>query len=380
MTSASPRILIVGGGIGGLTLAAALGRRGLTCDLIERAAAWAPVGAGITLGVNATRILDRLSLLERATGCGRVVQNAAITTPAGRPLSQVPFGDAFREWGVSLAIHRADLHAVLVGGCESASIRMGTTLRSIEPGEPSRVVFSDGAVGEYDLFVGADGIRSQVRDLVFGHIGPEYSGYACWRFVVRAPVEPMGMYEMWGRGKRVGIVPLTEDRVYAFATINTPPANEAFASIDAGEFRRLYAEFGGPAGPVLDAVGPDTKLIYGDLEEVVIDRWIKGSVVLLGDAAHAMTPNLGQGAAMAMEDAFVLADELAAEGVLADALARYEWRRRPRAGHVQRLSRRQGRVSQAENPLICSLRDAAMRMTPGWLALAGARRLLLKEI
>lgn len=375
-----PRILIVGGGIGGLTLAALLGRRGIACDLIERTAAWAPVGAGITLGVNATRILESAGLLDRAIASGRVIEMASITTPSGRPLSRVALGQALRPWGVSLAIHRADLHAILVGGGHAASIRLGTTLKSIEPGEPSRVTFSDGATGDYDLIVGADGIRSQVRGLIFGDVRPRYSGYACWRFVVNAKVDPDEMFEMWGRGKRFGIVPLTEGRVYAFATINTPAGSGELASIDVNAFRDLYAAFDGPARPVLDALTPETKLIYGDLEEIVLDHWVHGGVALLGDAAHAMTPNLGQGAAMAMEDAAVLAEELAADGALAGALERYEKRRRPRAGQVQEMSRRQGRASQSESALLCGIRDLVVSMMPDRLAIAGAKRLLLQEI
>lgn len=376
----TPRILIVGGGIGGLTVAALLGRRGIACDLIERTAAWAPVGAGITLGVNATRILDSAGLLDRAVACGRVIEMASITTPSGRPLSRVALGEALRPWGVSLAIHRADLHAVLVGGCDAASIRLGTTLKTIEPGEPSRVTFSDGSSGEYDLIVGADGIRSQVRDLVFGEVRSQYSGYACWRFVVNARIDPTEMFEMWGRGKRFGFVPLTDDRVYAFATINTPAASEELASMDVDAFRKFYADFTGPARPVLDALTPQTKLIYGDLEEIVMDRWTRSGVVLLGDAAHAMTPNLGQGAAMAMEDAAVLVGELASGGALAGVLERYEKRRRPRAGRVQEMSRRQGRATQSESALLCAMRDRVISLIPDRLAIAGAKRLLLQEI
>jgi len=376
----TPRILIVGGGIGGLTLAALLGRRGFACDLIERTAAWAPVGAGITLGINATRILESAGLLERAIACGRVIEMASITNPAGRPLSRVALGEALRPWGVSLAIHRADRHAVLVGGCESVSIRLGTTLKSIAPGEPSRVTFSDGSTGAYDLIVGADGIRSQVRELVFGDVPSRYSGYACWRFVVNAPVDQTQMFEMWGRGKRFGIVPLTEGRVYSFATINTPPRSEELATIDVAAFRELYANFEGPARPVLDALTSETKLIYGDLEEIVMDRWVRGGIALLGDAAHAMTPNLGQGAAMAMEDAAVLAEEIASGDDLVAILDRYEKRRRPRAGQVQEMSRRQGRASQSESAMLCGVRDLVISLLPNRLAIAGAKRLLLQEI
>lgn len=387
----STRILIVGGGIGGLTLAAALSRRGLDCDLIERTAAWAPVGAGITLGVNATGILDRIGLLEQAKACSRVIARASITDAAGRSLSDADFGEAFRGLGVSLAIHRADLHAVLVSGCDRAAIRMGTTLGSVEQEAgghgPVRVTFSDGSAGEYDLVVGADGIRSQTRDLAFGPVASRYSGYACWRFMVRARIDPPSMYEMWGRGKRVGVVPLTGDAVYAFATINTPPANAAYASIGAPDFVRLFAEFGGPARAVFDAVTAETRLIYGDLEEIRLPHWVRGRVVLLGDAAHAMTPNLGQGAAMAMEDSMALAEAIAgvAEGTsdfgaaLGNAFDRWYRRRRPRAEGIQNTSWRQGKIAQSANPVACGLRDLAVRLTPDRVAIQGVKRLLLAE-
>lgn len=376
-----PRILIVGGGIGGLTLAASLSQRAIASDLIERTAAWAPVGAGITLGINAMKILKTLGLQDRAIACGRPVAYAAITDAAGRELSALDLGQALRDYGVSIAIHRADLHAVLVSGCERAAIRMGTTLRSVEPRESGvRVTFSDASQAEYDLVVGADGIRSQVRDLVFGPLVPRYSGYACWRFIVRTAAPVTGTYEMWGRGRRFGIVPLPGNDVYAFATINTPAASERFASIGVADFRRLFSDFGGPARPVLDALTPETKLIYGDLAEIVQPRWITDRVALLGDAAHAMTPNLGQGAAMAMEDAAVLAKLIAKGRPMPQTLQDYEERRRPRAERVQRTSRRQGRLSQAENPALCALRNLLVRLTPESVPLGAIKRLLLEEI
>jgi 2-polyprenyl-6-methoxyphenol hydroxylase-like FAD-dependent oxidoreductase len=298
----------------------------------------------------------------------------------------VEFGEAFRDVGTSLAIQRADLHAVLVGGGDRAAIRLGLTLRSLErPGGPVQVTFSDGSQDEYDLVVGADGIRSQVRDLTFGPVAGRYSGYACWRFIVRAWVDPPSMYEMWGRGKRFGIVPLTGDTVYAFATINTAADNGAYAGIDPPDFVRLFDDFGGPARVILDAITPETKLIYGDLAEIRLPRWVDGRVALLGDAAHAMTPNLGQGAAMAMEDAKALA-EAVAEGAssgggagLDASIDAWHRRRRARVERIQRTSWRQGRIAQASNPVVCAMRDFVIKATPDRVALDSVKRLLLAE-
>jgi 2-heptyl-3-hydroxy-4(1H)-quinolone synthase len=378
--SSKPRILIVGGGIGGLTLAAALGRRGLACEVVEKAPAWEPVGAGITLGINAMRALKGLGLEEAALDRGRVIEIGALTDARGRILSQTNFIEAFGPWGKSIGIHRAGLHEVLLGGCGSATFRMGVTPSAIEAaGARVAVAFSDGTSGEYDLVVGADGIRSQVRELVFGAVEARYSGYACWRFVVEGELDPPLTYEMWGRGRRFGLVPLRDNRVYGFATINAARADRELSTIDLEGFRRLYADFGGPAPGVLAVMTPVTKLIYGDLEEVSLPSWVKGRVALIGDAAHAMTPNLGQGAAMAMEDASALAEELGRGGPVEAALAAYESRRRPRATRIQRMSWRQGRLAQSENPVVCTLRNGAMRLTPAAVVESALRRLMLEE-
>lgn len=371
------RVLIVGGGIGGLTLAAGLKRRGIETEVIERAPAFAPVGAGIVLGLNAMKVLDRLGLGDAVRERGRLVGVARIADALGRTLSSLDFGRMPPEIGRPVAIHRAALHEALMSGLDADSVHLDTTVKSIEqsPAEVS-VTFSDGRSDGYDAVVGADGIRSSVRNLVFGATPLRYSGYTCWRFVVHGTFEATDTWEIWGRGRRFGIVPLGRDTVYCFTTLNAPRQSEATRDISLAAYKDLYASFRGPVPALLDALERENQLIWNDLEEIRIPHWTTGRVALLGDAAHALTPNLGQGAAMAIEDAYVMAKCLAETAPVDAAFADYETRRRRRVEMVQQRSWRIGQVAQWSSPPACALRNMLMRLTPERAARRGLEALV----
>lgn len=359
------RILIVGGGIGGLTLAAALKVRGIQADVVERAAAWMPIGAGIVLGLNAMKVLGRIGLASSVARRGIEVGVACITDARGETLSAIDFRAMPNDAGRAIALHRASLHDGLLTGVDPASIRLNTTVKMIEQHDAHVTVqFSDGTMHEYDTVIGADGIRSVVRWLTFGETPLQYSGYTCWRFVARGEFKNADTWEMWGRGRRFGIVPLGGDKVYCFTTLNAPQNDPTKRNIALGDFKELFAEFQGPAPEMLASLNSADQLIWNDLEEICLDTWVKSRVALLGDAAHAMTPNMGQGAAMAIEDAYVLADELGQTTDIPVALARYERRRRRRVDAIQTRSRRIGVVVQWQSAVACALRDFATRMTP----------------
>lgn len=374
-------VLIVGGGIAGLGLATGLLRLGIPCELVERTARWAPVGAGIVLGVNAMAALRRLGAAEAVTARGHVLGVSALTDHRGGALARSDLALLAPRFGPSIAIHRADLHACLLEACLGVPLRMGTSVETLAPGpEGVRVGFTDGREAEYGLVVGADGVRSRVRALAFGPVAPVYAGYTCWRFVVPRPEAVEGAQEMWGRGLRLGLVPLGADRVYGFGVANAPEGAPDPVEGRAARFRRRFAGFGGPAPAVLERIVQDATLLHDDLAEVVHRPWHRERVVLVGDAAHAMTPNMGQGAAMALEDVAVLAELLGAKGPVADALDAWARRRRPRVEWVQRTSRRIGRVAQWEGRLACGLRNALLRALPERGALRTLERLAAQPI
>ncbi len=381
MSGQYKRILIVGGGIGGLALAAALRRASLLPDLVERAPVWAPLGAGIVLSANAMRALRAAGLADAVAARGEPIPRAEITDARGRALSTVDLGEINRRYGGGCALHRAELHDALLAGCNKAGIRLGVVPVALDPREHEvRVKLSDGTEQAYALVVGADGIRSGLRDLVFGAVAPRYSGYTCWRMVVRRPAGLDRQLEMWGRGRRFGLVPLTRGRAYCFSTANAPAGTSDPADGRIERFRARFRDFGGFVPEVLAALERPDELIHNDLEEVVHEPWWRGRVVLIGDAAHASTPNMGQGAAMALEDAAVLAELVAKGGAPHELLAAWEARRRPRARFVQNQSRRIGRVGQLEGRLTCAARNALMRAIPDRLAASALERLLAQEI
>lgn len=379
------RILIVGGGIGGLTLAALLKNENLEIEIAERAPAWAPVGAGITLGLNAMGVLDRIGLRRDAESRGRVMSVAKITDEKGNVLAEADFSQLAPKFGQSIAIHRAQLHECLASAVGNARVRFGAEMTAIEQ-HPGSVIasFGDGTTGSYDLVVGADGIRSVARRAVSRDDAIDYSGYTCWRFMVEGEFGADFTAEMWGRGKRFGVVPLPGKLVYCFATLNAPAGDPEMKRISVARFRKTYSEFGWAVPKILEAIQNESQLIHNDLEEVKLDRWVRDRVVLLGDAAHAMTPNMGQGAAMAMEDAVVLAREIAevARGAkpLEEALDAYQQRRWKRVQRVQEQSFRIGRAGQMSSPILCSVRNAVLSMTPNRVMIANVVKLLSEPV
>jgi 2-polyprenyl-6-methoxyphenol hydroxylase-like FAD-dependent oxidoreductase len=374
-------VLIVGGGIAGLATAAGLARSGVPCEIVERADAWAPVGAGIVLGVNAMRVIRELGIQDAVAASGARLGHGAITDHRGRVLSTTDFSRLEPEFGPTIALHRAALHEALLGAAAGVPVSLGTSVEKLEAHEGHvDVRLTDGRTGRWGLVIGADGLRSRVRELCFGGDRIVYSGYTCWRFVVRSPFESTEMREMWGRGKRFGLVPLADGLVYCFAVANAPRGESDPETGRLQRFRERFAEFGEQVPAVLDVLRSSEELIHNDLEELSEGPWHTGRVALIGDAAHAMTPNMGQGAAMALEDSLVLV-ELARAGRSAADIPRelYE-RRQSRVRWVQNQSRRIGRIGQLEGALACRVRNAVLRLTPDAANAAALRRMASQPI
>ena len=328
------RVLIVGAGIAGLALARALHQRGITAEVVERATEWEAGGAGLYLPGNAVRALGEfgIGLAARANPIAR----QRLLDHRGHLLADI---DVDRFWdgvGGCVAIHRAALHEALLEAAAEVPVRLGTSVTGIENGGATQVIFSDGSTGSYDLVVGADGVHSTIRSLALGGPRASYVGQASWRFVVNGFPKTTDWTVMLGRGRTFLTVALGQGVVYCYADLNTSdPANAG------GEDWRELRRFAEPVPRLLDHA---TEVYFAPIEEVAPPAWTAGRVVLVGDAAHASSPNMAQGAAMALEDALVLAELLTADQPVEQALAGYEQRRQARVAFVQEQTHRRDRT------------------------------------
>ncbi len=357
--------LVVGGGIGGLSLAWELVRRGLPVTVLERTAEPAPVGAGIIMNPNAMRVLEDNGLAPALRARGWPYLARDTHDHRGRLLARRDYRPLYAAGRLApgTLVHRAHLHAVLHAALPAGVVRFGAAVAAVEPAaERVRVATEAGERLEADLLVGADGIHSRVREAVFGPTRPVYLGYRSHRMVVENRDALAHFTEFLGRGRRVGLVPISARELYVWTTFNSAPGAADVGLASVAGFRALFAPFTDPrVVRAFEQLTSTAGVLCTDIEEVRQPAWVRGRVVLLGDAAHALTPNMGQGAGMAMEDAAVLAAELAAVAdgrrSLPAALAAYESRRRPRVELVMRLSRRVGEEGQRTGRFACWLRN-----------------------
>lgn len=343
------RILIVGGGIAGLTMARALEKKGFSPDLIERKADAPQGGTGLYLPGNAARALQDLGLLESIAAIAMPITTQRILDSRGKPLSVTQTADVWSACGPCLALPRAALHTALRDSLRDTDLRFGTSITWIEQlDRKSLATFSDGTTAEYDLVIGADGINSVVRQSLFPHVRPSYTGNVCWRFITRDIVGIDDWTVMLGDGMSLLAIPINADRLYVYAdmAVSEQAAQRNLTDLPP----RLLTAFSSPLSPLITHMPTDAQVHFSRIEQVVMDDWVKGQVVLIGDAAHASSPSMAEGAAMAMEDALVLAETLNATADISDALAGYMRRRKPRVDWVQKQ---------------CVARDK-MRRLPAW--------------
>ncbi|MFF0544899.1 FAD-dependent monooxygenase [Nocardia thailandica] len=345
--------VVVGGGIGGLAAAVALGRRGWEVRVLERAPALGEVGAGISLWSNAVHALDELGIGDAVRARSLRELSAGVRAPRGGWLTRADVAAVRERFGLPVILHRADLLDILRGAVPDGAVRTGVTVRAVRP---DGTVEHDGGTETADLVVGADGIRSRVREAVCGPVEPRYAGYTAWRAVVDPPVPIREFGETWGRGARFGTAPLADGRVYCFAVYDAAEGSRATPA----EVAARFADWHEPI-PALLAEAARTTFLHNDIYDLPrLPRYVAGRVALLGDAAHAMTPDLGQGACQALEDAVVLARRAGEPG----GLAAYDRERRPRTQRIAARSARVGAVAQWSNPALVGLRTALARLTP----------------
>jgi 2-polyprenyl-6-methoxyphenol hydroxylase-like FAD-dependent oxidoreductase len=355
------RALVVGAGIGGLATAIALRRDGHEVEVFERAAALEEVGAGLSMSPNALAALDRLGVGDDIRRRGGIARRILVRNRHGDVLNEIDAEG--REWEI-VGIHRADLQDVLLSSAGEVNLGIAA-VRFADEKAGVAVRREDGSEIEGDLLVGADGIRSTVRRQLKGDEPLRYTGYFGWRAAIAFgdPSLEGTFSESWGPRFRVGLITLGSGRLYWFIS-ELAPEDEPLPPDPQAYFRERLRDWHHPIPAVVEATPADALSRLPIHDRPPLEAWGRGRVTLLGDAAHPMTPNLGQGAAQALEDAVVLGNALRTESDPIGALRAYEASRIPRTTMVVNRSYQFGRIAQLGNPLACRIRDAVMKATP----------------
>ncbi|SCX61180.1 FAD-dependent oxidoreductase [Variovorax sp. EL159] len=365
------RVLIVGAGIAGCAAAIALADKGMHVTLIEKQAEWRFQSSGIFIYSNGLEALRSVGVLPQILDAGFGIADGrnVYLDHHGAPIVDVFYPRSHGGAVPILGIKRAEMHRILAGrlGALGVEIRLATTTEKIHSpadSDHAEVTLSDGSTQHFDLAIGADGIRSQVREAVTGPVAPRYTGFGVWRSVHERPRTLDAKIMMMGVGKRLGIMPISDDRLYIFGTVSEPVDRWYPRAQWPALMRERFAEFGGPARQFLDRLSADSEVLYTAVEEVQAPLpWHAGRVLLIGDAAHASTPFMGQGGAMAVEDAVVLAEMLAADGIGEQTLQAFGRRRYPMCRFVQDASRKVGEAGAVEDAASCARRNTAMQAT-----------------
>ncbi len=338
------RVLVVGGGVGGLTAAAAFARQGVDVVLIERRPAFDIPGVGLGQPANALRVYDTLGVLEQILDTGFGYDRMYLFDPDRRLIVEHKFLLGDDRVPAFCALSRLQLHEILLGAAERAGarIRLGVTVSEIhEERDRVDVVFSTGEHASFDLLAGFDGIRSQVRQHLFGTaFVPRPSGYGAWRVQAPRPDYVRGMEFLQGIGSKTGAMPLGNDIMYLFHIRPEAPGANFAGQDQVRLFRERLVQYGSYVAEIAASLTASSDIVYSPIEPLMLPwPWCRGRVVIGGDAAHTFAPHLTQGAAMAAEDAFVLVREVLDDDVpVEDRLIRYSMKRYPRCAFVYTFS------------------------------------------
>jgi 2-polyprenyl-6-methoxyphenol hydroxylase-like FAD-dependent oxidoreductase len=362
--------IIIGGGIAGLTAAIALRQRGLAATVYEAAPQILPLGAGIWMAPNAMQVFDRLGLAQRINAGGVPLQAIEIVDGQMRPLLRTDQTRIRQRFGFSTtAIRRATLQQILLAELGPAHVQLGKLCTALsEDAEGITLTFADGGTQRAGFVVGADGIHSPIREQLFPGVRPGGTGHLVWRGMSAVHVTPhykRAIREAWADGLRFGFSEIADGLVDWFAAV---PGS--FGGERAGLLARLQAAFQGFAYPVpaILAAADEPAIIKNEVMDIdPLPRWHRGRVCLIGDAAHATTPYMGQGGCQAVEDAYALALTLSQQPAdPAAAFAAMQRLRHSKARRIMHTSRLMGHVGYLDGPL-GSLRNMAMRAAPMWV-------------
>ena len=361
------KITIIGAGIGGLTTAIALQQKGFEVEIFEASPEFKKAGSGINLAINAMQVYRRLGIYDTIFEAGSYTSKMIVCNKDLKALSEVDliaFETTFNA--KTVAIHRATLHQILLDELSNVPIHLNKKLKSLEQiANKVELSFEDGTRHTAELLIGADGIHSAVRKSIFQNTETRRAKQICWRGITNTKLPAtfqVELNELWGIGKRFGFVHINKDEVYWYALSNfkNDPKSE-FKDVDLSS---LFADF----HPIINKLiteTPKENILTNEIADLKpIDTWYKGNVCLLGDAAHATTPNMGQGACQAIESALALSICLAKENDHQKAFARFQNVRKKKAIQVVANSWKVGKLSQTQNPFFNKFRDLVIPLVP----------------
>jgi 2-polyprenyl-6-methoxyphenol hydroxylase-like FAD-dependent oxidoreductase len=359
-------VLIQGAGIGGLTLAIAMIQRGHTVRIVERARVHSEAGAGIWMAANPMQVFDRLGFAEKIMAAGWTVHRLTLQDYNGDILQASDLSAVAKLFGFeTVALHRATLQRVLMDQLPSDAVTFGTEVKSFcQSTDAVSILLTDGSTITAKIVVGADGIRSQLRTLASLGGETRYSGSSSYRAIAKSakllsPELDHDAYEIWGRGCRLGFSKINADDYYWYMTFDSAP-NASLAPLPRrAHAESLFSKFFPRWTPLLENTQEILQTDISDLKR--LETWSSDRIGLIGDAAHATTPNLGQGGAMAVEDAYSLTDAVDKVGLNKKAFELYEKQRREKVDWTVSTSWNIGRMCHLKNPLLRSLRNVALK-------------------
>ena len=362
--------IIIGAGIGGLTAAIALRQRGVSVTVFEAAPEIKAVGAGIIMATNAMQVLQRLGIADKIKETGYRLIDGQIADQKWRLIQKIDGEYAIHKYGVgSYAIHRATLQQILFNELPKETVRLNHKVESVSQSETSvSVKFANGWEEAADFVIGADGIKSIVRQSLFGKTDYRYSGQTCWRATVNTTIPQKlekSAYELWGNkaGLRWGMVPVTSNQIYFYATVCAVAGGRDDAKTVKSNLVQQFSEFGKEVKNLLEVTDSATIIRTDIYDFAPIKKWYKGRIALIGDAAHATTPNLGQGGCQAIEDAYVIAKSLAENSEPEKAFNTFQTIRYAKTKYVVDTSWLFGKLTNLSAPWT-HLRNVVIRLAP----------------
>lgn len=370
---------IVGGGVAGLSMAIALANLNKDFRVFEQAPALRGIGAGLGLAANAMQAFEYLGLREEVEEIGFYTGTYEVLDHQGRVLiAPDAHSLSARYQQKNFTVHRADLHGYLQGKLTADSLLRGKRLLRFEQARDGvSLAFEDGSTYRCRYLIVADGVNSMVRQQLIPGAKPRYAGYTCWRATItNGEIGLQCGSETWGPHGRFGMSPLIQDRIYWYACVNAPQHSEVHKSYSVQDLLHNFNGYHGPIPEILSHTRSED-LICNDIIDIKpLSRFAFGNILLIGDAAHATTPNMGQGACQALEDVAVLSDEIKRSSDIQQAFKNFEKRRLKRTKYITDTSRRIGRAAQYTHPLMIGIRNALLRIMPVWWTQSALKKLL----